>query len=124
MTSQGSAFTRLRRALDHGSLTNALAAAAELETVGLREALELVILFHADDRGRYGRAAVRWHARYETEIQPTLAQSQAVLAALAAMQDEAWQPAAAALAELLSPRREFTLACSALVAANHTAATR
>lgn len=44
MTAQGSPYTRLRRALDHGNLTEALSAASELERVGLVEALELCLL--------------------------------------------------------------------------------
>lgn len=50
MTSQASAFTRLRRALDHESLLNADAAAREMPRVGLSEALELLVLIHAQDR--------------------------------------------------------------------------
>jgi hypothetical protein len=44
VTSQGSACRRLRRALDTGNPTIALAAAAELDFVSLPDALELVLL--------------------------------------------------------------------------------
>jgi hypothetical protein len=41
---QGSAYARLRRALDHGNLIKAVSAASEMEHVGLVEALELCLL--------------------------------------------------------------------------------
>lgn len=44
VTAQGSAYTRLRRALDPRNLTEALSAAGELQHVGLVEALELCLL--------------------------------------------------------------------------------
>jgi hypothetical protein len=44
VTAQGSAYTRLRRALDRGNVTEALSSASELEHVGLTEALELCLL--------------------------------------------------------------------------------
>jgi hypothetical protein len=113
--SQGSAFTRLRRALDHESLLNADAAAREMLRVGLSEALELLVLIHAHDRTRFSRAAVRWHSRFECELDVTIEESQAVLAALAAMTGPAWRSAASALAELVGGRRELRQGCEALV---------
>ena len=44
VTDQGSAYTRPRRALDHGNITEALPAASEMEHLGLVEALELCLL--------------------------------------------------------------------------------
>ena len=44
MTSQGSAYGRLRRALDRRNTLAALSAAAELPHVGLNDALELLLL--------------------------------------------------------------------------------
>jgi hypothetical protein len=44
VTSQGSAYGRLRRALDTGNPTTALAAAAELDYVSLPDALKIVLL--------------------------------------------------------------------------------
>ena len=42
-----------------------MSASAELDHVGLGEALELVLLLAADeDSARFERAALRWHARY------------------------------------------------------------
>ena len=115
VTSQGSPLTRLRRALDHESLLNALAAAAELPHVGLSEALELLVLLHAREPQRFTRAALRWHARFESEARVTFEESQAVLAALAAMRGPSWRLAAFALAELLSGRRELRRGTEALV---------
>jgi len=44
VTAQGSAYMRFRRALDRGSVTEALSAASELQFVSLPEALELTRL--------------------------------------------------------------------------------
>jgi hypothetical protein len=64
-TLQGSAYGRLRRALDRRNTLAALSAAAELPHVGLTEALELVLLLAGeDDERRFQRAAVRWASRY------------------------------------------------------------
>ncbi|MDQ4048923.1 MAG: hypothetical protein M3131_06015, partial [Actinomycetota bacterium] len=60
MTSQGSAYARLRRALDRGNAVVAWAAAAELERVPLADALALCLLLVRSDAARYDRAAVRW----------------------------------------------------------------
>ena len=61
---QTSVYGRLRRALDTRNATIALAAAAELDYVGLSDALELVLLLLDTEPNRYSRAALRWHARY------------------------------------------------------------
>jgi hypothetical protein len=63
VTAQGSAYGRLRRALDTGKPTIALAAAVELDYVSLPDALELVLRL-VDDPKKFRRAALRWHARY------------------------------------------------------------
>jgi hypothetical protein len=44
---------RFRRALDRGNVTEALSAAAELQQVGLAEALELTLLLADGDRNKY-----------------------------------------------------------------------
>ena len=107
MTSQGSAYGRLRRALDTGNPTIALAAAADLDFVSLPDALELVLLL-ADDPARFRRAALRWHARYCGEIPDVgFEEAHAVLACLAGLAGLAGRrpkPAAAALAELVRRR--------------------
>jgi hypothetical protein len=52
---------RFRRPPDRGNVTEALSAAAELEHVGLAEALELRLLLGDKAPERYPRAALRWH---------------------------------------------------------------
>ena len=104
VTSQGSAYGRLRRALDTCNPTIALAAAADLDYVGLSDALELVLLLLDAEPNRYSRAALRWHARYCSELRVDLAEAQAVLTLLAALRSSRPKPAAAALAELVHRR--------------------
>jgi hypothetical protein len=88
VTSQGSPYMRFRRALDHGNVTEALSSAAELEHVGLNEALELCLLLRDKAPERFSRAALRWHARLCREVDVTLEEAQAVLAALVLDRDE------------------------------------
>jgi hypothetical protein len=64
VTSQGSPYARLRRSLDSGNATIALAAASEMPTLGLSEALELCLLLLDQESEKFSRAAVRWHGRY------------------------------------------------------------
>jgi hypothetical protein len=115
VTSQGSPYGRFRRALDAGSVTNALAAAAELKPLSLTDGLELLLLLRDHAPERYGRAALRWHARFVQEIDVELSEGQAVLAALAALAGQRKGDAAFALADLLS-RRGLERPCETLVA--------
>jgi hypothetical protein len=115
VTSQGSAFMRLRRALDRGNVTEAFSAASELEHVGLGEALELCLLLRDKAPERYPRAALRWHGRLSQEVDVSLEEAQAILAALVVMAGERKGNAAFALADLLS-RRGLERPCEALVA--------
>ena len=118
MTAQGSAYTRLRRALDNANVAEALAAAAELERVGLVEALELVLLLaQSGEEARFRRAAVRWQARYARELRDVEpAEAQAVLALLTMLPGARRPQAALALAELLD-RRELLPGAERLVRA-------
>jgi hypothetical protein len=101
VTTQGSAYSRLRRALDAGNTTIALAAAAELDFVSLPDALEIVLLL-VDEPGRFRRAALRWHARYCGELPDVgFEEAHAVLACLAGLVGRRPQAAASALAELV-----------------------
>jgi hypothetical protein len=104
VTSQGSPYMRLRRALDRGNLTEALSSASELEHVGLAEALELCLLLRDKAPERYPRAALRWHGRLCREVNVSLEEAQAILAALVVMAGERKGNAAFALADLLSRR--------------------
>ena len=104
VTSQGSSYGRLRRALDTGNPTIALAAAAELDFVSLPDALELVLLL-TDDPQRFRRAALRWHARYCGELPDVgFEEAHAVLGCLAGMAGRRPKATAAALAELVYRR--------------------
>ena len=114
VTAQGSAYARFRRALDRGSVTEALSAAAELQFVGLAEAPELTPLLADADLERYGRAAVRWHARFLHETKNVdLRESLAVLSLLAAIPVS--RLAATALADLMGGRRSCERIAEALV---------
>jgi hypothetical protein len=100
----GSAYGRFRRALDGGNLTVALAAATELDFVSLPDALEIVLLL-VDERTRFRRAALRWHARYCSDLPDVgFEEAQAVLACLAGLTGRRPKAAASALAELVNRR--------------------
>jgi uncharacterized membrane protein len=115
VTSQGSAYHRFRRALDRENVTEAVSAPAELQFVGLTEALELTLLLADGELAKYERAALRWHLRFVYESKNVdIRESQAVLILLAAI--PANRLAVSALAELLSRRRGLEQACEVLVA--------
>ncbi len=115
MTSQGHAYARFRRALDGGHATAALSAAAELEHVGLADALEVVLVLRDSWPDRFGTAALRWHGRFCRETRDvTLDEAQAVLALLAALRGAKRAGAAYALAELFD-RRALLQASEALI---------
>jgi hypothetical protein len=114
VTSQGSAYGRLRRALDTGNPTIVLAAAAELDFVSLPDALELVLLL-VNESGKFRRAALRWHARYCAEVPDGgFEEAHAVLACLAGLAGRRPKAAAAALGELVG-RRELRRASEVLL---------
>jgi hypothetical protein len=86
MTSDGSAYTRFKRALATGNLNLVHAAALELPRVGLQDALEVCLLLRDQDRNRFERAAVRWLGRFALEARGvTLEALRAAAAALDAM---------------------------------------
>jgi hypothetical protein len=121
VTSQGAPYMRFRRALDRGKVTEAFSSAFELNHVGLIEALELCLLLADKAPERFGPAALRWHGRYCREFREVdLAEGQAVLATLAALEGARRRNSALALAELLS-RRGLERACEVLVGWARTA---
>lgn len=67
MTSDGSPYTRFRRALETGNETLVFAAARELPSIKLDDALRICLLLRDGDRDRYERAAVRWLGRFALE---------------------------------------------------------
>jgi hypothetical protein len=89
MTSQGSAYGRFRRALQQGNLQLVRAAAGELPTIRLDDALRVCLLIRDRDPQRYERAALRWIARFAVEAQAaTLGDVQAAARALAQLPSE------------------------------------
>jgi hypothetical protein len=66
VTSQGHPYARFRRALSTGNLLIAEAAARDLQTISLADALELCLLYRYEPE-RYERAAARWISRLIAE---------------------------------------------------------
>ena len=86
LTSDGSSYTRFKRALATGNLTLIQAAAAELPRVGLSDALEVCLLMRDQDGRRFERAAVRWLGRFALEArQVTIEALEGAAAALRTM---------------------------------------
>jgi hypothetical protein len=67
MPAAASPLARLRRALEHGSLIQAEAAARECGRLELGDALGLVLLLLDKHDPRYERAALRWLGRLLVE---------------------------------------------------------
>jgi hypothetical protein len=67
MGAHGSPLPRFRRAVEHGSLIQAEAAARELGRLDLDDALRLVLLFRREGDRRFERAAVRFIGRVLAE---------------------------------------------------------
>ena len=85
MTSQGSAYSQFRRALDWRNFLAAWALAAELPRVPLADALALLLLALDEQPWRFETAAPRWHARLCVEARLTLTEAQLAVAALDAL---------------------------------------
>src|SRR3954467_2283188 len=67
VTSQGNAYSRFRRALATGDLLLIRAAAGELGTVSLGDALQVCVAIRDTKPEQFERAALRWIARYCVE---------------------------------------------------------
>ena len=67
MTSDGSAHTRLRRAIQAGNLAIIQVTAAELGYITLRDALGILLVIEAEAEERFDAAAVRWAGRLALE---------------------------------------------------------
>ena len=102
MTSQGSAITRLYRVIAQPGTTafQIRAAAAELPSVGLEDALAILLALYDREPTTYPRAAARWGARLTLERRLTLTDAQLALAALAVLPHRGARPGAEALVEL------------------------
>lgn len=86
VTSQGSPYGRLGRAIQQRNLWAAETALRELGRPSLETVLSYLDLLSELKPEKLGRAAIRWHGRLETETPMlTLAESQLALAALASL---------------------------------------
>ena len=85
VTSQGSAYSQFKRALDRRNFLLAWTTAAELPKVPLADALSLLLLALDQQPWRFETAAPRWHARLCHEARLTLPDAQLALAALQAL---------------------------------------
>jgi hypothetical protein len=63
VSTKGGSYAGFRRALDSGKLTLVRAAAAELPSVNLEDALRICLLLRDADPSRYERAVIRWLGR-------------------------------------------------------------
>jgi hypothetical protein len=62
-----SPYARFQRSLQTRNLSVVLTAAAELQSIQLDDALEILILMAAENDPRFGRAAARWVGRLLAE---------------------------------------------------------
>jgi hypothetical protein len=102
MTSQGSAIVRLQRVLASPSSTalQIRAAAAELPSIGLEDALAILLALYDRQPGTFGRASTRWGSRLTLERRLDLPDAQLVLAALAALPGSGSEAGVEALIEI------------------------
>jgi hypothetical protein len=100
VTSQGSAYGRFRRSLERGTPLQIRAAAAELATVNLEDALAICLAFLDQEAEAYPRAAAKWASRVSGERPVSLADAQLLLAALGALPGPGARAGAEALIEL------------------------
>src|SRR5919202_6617615 len=86
---KGSSYARFRRALETGNLTLVRAAAAELPSINLDDALRVCLLLRRADAALYERAAVRWLGRFALEHRgATLAMLHQAVAAFERLPDD------------------------------------
>jgi hypothetical protein len=85
-SSQGSLRHQFQRALERGSVLDAISAAKAMGSLSLGDALALCVVLAERDPVRYRRAASRWVARFADEASDvSLEEIQLVAAALAAL---------------------------------------
>ncbi len=103
VTSQGHPYAIFRRALERGNLAVAWATAAELQVISLADALALCLLVREREPPKYARLALRWHARFCTEVKDVgLDEARLVLELLAALGGPTPRRASNALREFLA----------------------
>jgi hypothetical protein len=107
VTSDGSAHTRLRRAIAAGSVPLIRVAAAELGYITLPDALGIVLVIERAAEERFDAFAVRWAGRLALETPDlTLAELAGALHSLDALPEEHAQRSLIALAQRArGPRR-------------------
>lgn len=100
VTSDGSAYARLRRAIQSRNLAIIRVTAAELPYISLRDALGILLVIEYHDDERFEPAAVRWAGRLALETPGlTLAELGGALESLEALPDEHAQRSLLALAQ-------------------------
>jgi hypothetical protein len=78
---KGSPYARFQRSLQTRKLSVVLTAAAELQSIQLDDALEILILMGREKDPRFDRAAARWVGRVLVETPPmTLTEARWVIA--------------------------------------------
>jgi hypothetical protein len=77
---KGSPYARFQRSLETRRLPIVLAAAAELQSIQLDDALEILILMAQERDPRFDRAAARWVGRLLAENPLGLAEARFALA--------------------------------------------
>jgi hypothetical protein len=87
VTSDGHAYARFRRALEHRALWAAEDAAREIK-LSLEDALQLVHLYADRGSPKFERAAMRWLERYLAESSPRLRHFAQVATSLAKREPE------------------------------------
>jgi hypothetical protein len=85
VTSQGGAYSQVKRALERRNLLLAWTMASELPKVPLADALSLLLLALDHEPWQFEAAAPRWHAQLCAEALLTLPEAQLALAALQAL---------------------------------------
>jgi hypothetical protein len=88
VSTKGGSYARFRKALETGNLTVVRAAAAELPTINLDDALRVCALYRADP-SRYESAVIRWLGRLCLERPTTtITELRMALAAFERLPDE------------------------------------
>jgi hypothetical protein len=106
MTSQGHPYTRLRRVLETRSSALLIrAAAAELPSVPLEDALDICLALLELEPDSYPRIAARWGSRLAIERKLDLVDAQLAFAGLAALPGPGARAGAEALIELCAQHR-------------------
>jgi hypothetical protein len=89
VSTKGGSYARFRRALDTGNLAIVRAAADELPTINLDDALRICVLLRGADPARYERAVIRWLGRLCLERpNTTITDLRLALAAFERLPDE------------------------------------